>query len=132
MDYDNIVIFDGVCNLCNWSVQFIIKHDSHGVFKFASAQSRIGQKLFSQFQSTQSTPETVFLLRDGKLFEKSTAALTIAAKLDGGWKYLALFRIIPRRIRDMVYDWIARNRYRWFGKRDACMVPSSELKDRFL
>jgi len=129
---DNIVIFDGVCNLCNWSVLFIIKRDSRGIFTFASAQSETGEEILSRFEINTPEPESVFLLQNNKLLKQSSAALTIAAELDGFWKYLALLRVIPRPLRDIIYDWIARNRYRWFGKRDICMMPNKEIENRFL
>ena len=132
MNKNPIVIFDGVCNLCNWAVQFIIKRDSQGVFKFTSAQSEIGQDLLARFNIREVEPKSVFLLKEGKLLEKSTAALEIVALLDGFWKYLVALRLIPRPLRDAVYDFIAKNRYGWFGKRDQCMVPTEALKERFL
>ena len=129
---NNIVIFDGVCNLCNWSVRFIIKRDSKGNFKFASAQSEIGEKLLHKYDFQFTEPESVILLKNGHVYEKSSAAMIIAAELDGFWKYLSFLRFISRPVRDILYDWIARNRYRWFGKQNACMLPSAELEDRFL
>ncbi len=129
---NNIVIFDGVCNLCNWSVRFIIERDSESVFKFTAAQSETGKEILSRFEITTPEPESVFLFQSDTLIKKSSAALAIAAELNGFWKYLAILRFIPRPVRDIVYDWVAQNRYRWFGKRDACMIPSNELKSRFL
>ena len=129
---NNIVIFDGVCNLCNWAVRFIIKHDSQGIFTFTSAQSETGKETLSRFGIDTPEPESVFLLQNKKLLKQSSAALTIAAELDGFWKYLAILRFIPRSVLDIVYEWIARNRYRWFGKRDVCVMPSKETENRFL
>ena len=129
---NNIVIFDGVCNLCNWSVRFIIERDSRGIFKFASAQSEIGEIFLREYGFQLSEPESVILLKNGQVHEKSSAALKIAAELDGIWQYLAVLRLIPHPIRDFVYDWIAQNRYRWFGKRDQCMMPTETLQERFL
>ena len=129
---DNIVIFDGVCNLCNLAVRFIIKHDSRDIFRFTSAQSEIGEEILSRFGINTPEPESVFILQKDTLVKKSSAALAITAELDGFWKYLAILRFIPRPIRDFVYDWIARNRYRWFGKREECMLPSNETENRFL
>ena len=129
---NNIVIFDGVCNLCNWAVRFIIKHDSRSIFTFASAQSETGKEILSRFEIDTPEPESVSLLQNGSLLKKSSTALTIATELDGFWKYLAFLRVIPRPVRDIVYDWVARNRYRWFGKRNICMMPSKETENRFL
>ena len=129
---NNIVIFDGVCNLCNWAVRFIIKRDSRSIFIFTSAQSETGKEILSRFEIDTPEPESVFLLQNGSLLKKSSAALAIAAELDGFWKYLAFLRVIPRPVRDIVYDWVARNRYRWFGKRNICMMPSKETENRFL
>ena len=129
---NNIVVFDGVCNLCNWSVQFIIRRDPAGVFKFASAQSSIGEELLREHGIQSVEPESVILLKNGDLHEKSSAALMIAAELNGLWKYLSVLRFVPRPIRDGVYDWVARHRYRWFGKRDICMMPTEAQASRFL
>jgi predicted DCC family thiol-disulfide oxidoreductase YuxK len=132
MSDNNIIIFDGVCNLCNWSVRFIIPRDSHGMFKFVAAQSEVGQRLLSEHNDNFTTLKSVILLKDGELLEKSTAALEITAALDGAWKYLTILHFVPRPIRDFVYDWIARNRYRWFGEREVCMMPNEEQEQRFL
>jgi len=113
-------------------VQFIDKRDKQGIFKFASAQSEIGEEILSRFEIATTEPESVFLLQNNTLIKKSSAALAIAAELDGFWKYLALLRFIPRPVRDFVYDWIARNRYRWFGKREECMLPTEATRKRFL
>lgn len=132
MTENNIVIFDGVCNLCNWSVRFIIERDSRSVFKFASVQSAIGEKLLREYAIPFTEPKSVILLKNGQIHEKSSAALEIAAELDGFWRVLVILRLIPRPVRDFIYNWIARNRYRWFGKREVCMVPTTDQKARFL
>ncbi len=132
MEENNVIIFDGVCNLCNATVRFIIVRDAQGVFKFTSAQSECGQKLLRENNYSFEILESVILLKDGNLLKKSAAALEIAAALDGVWRYLMVLRFIPLPIRDAIYDWIARNRYRWFGKRDLCMIPSETQKTRFL
>ena len=129
---NNIVIFDGVCNLCNWSVQFIIKRDPHGVFKFASAQSSIGEELLREHGIQSVEPESVILLKNSHIYEKSSAALLIAAEFNGLWKYLSVLRFMPRHVRDGVYDWFWHNRYRWFGKQDTCMMPTEAQASRFL
>jgi predicted DCC family thiol-disulfide oxidoreductase YuxK len=127
----SIILFDGVCNLCSGAVQFILKRDHKKNFVFASLQSEIGKTLLSKYKVDTSV-ETIILLQDDKYFSQSTAALEIARQLSGGWPLLYAFVIIPRFIRDGIYDWISRNRYRFFGKKDACMIPSPEWKNRFL
>ena len=132
MRENNVVIFDGVCNLCNWSVQFIIKHDPKAIFKFTSLQSEFGTALAKEHGLSSENPESVLLLKDGELLSKSAAALAIVTELNGIWKLLVIFRLIPQNIRDSIYDWIANNRYYWFGKRDKCMVPTEGIKERFI
>lgn len=127
-----LVLFDGVCNLCNRSVQFIIKRDAKKQFLFASLQSDAAKNILLQLNLKNYDPDTILLIEDAQLYQRSTAALRIARKLDGWWRLLYLFIIIPRFIRDYFYAIIANNRYRWFGKRDSCMVPGSGIKDRFL
>ena len=132
MRENNVVIFDGVCNLCNWSVQFIIKHDPKAIFKLTSLQSEFGTALAKEHGLSSENPESVLLLKDGELLSKSAAALAIVTELNGIWKLLVIFRLIPQNIRDSIYDWIANNRYYWFGKRDKCMVPTEGIKERFI
>ncbi len=127
-----IILFDGVCNLCNNSVQFIINRDAKAKFKFASLQSQTGQELLKQFNQSGSELISVMLIRNDRLYSKSNAALEIARQLSGAWPALYIFKIIPSFLRDWIYDWIASNRYRWFGKKDECMIPTPELKSRFL
>jgi predicted DCC family thiol-disulfide oxidoreductase YuxK len=122
-----IVLFDGVCNLCNGSVQFIIRHDTKDYFRFDSLQShnQKGNRIPEDYDS-------IILIENGKHYYRSTAALRITRRLNGLWKLLYIFIIVPPFIRNAVYDFIARNRYRWFGKQDVCMMPSAELKGKFL
>ena len=127
-----IIFFDGVCNLCNGAVQFIIRNDKKGYFHFASLQSTEADQLLTDYGLSASDSNTIILLKEGKVFIKSDAALEISKNLDGAWKILSVFKVFPRFIRDGVYDWVARNRYRWFGKRDECMVPTKNLVSRFL
>lgn len=128
-----VVFFDGVCNLCNRTVQFIIRHDKEGVFRFASLQSGSGQKVLEAVTAEHGhIPDSIILSYKGKYYIKSSAALKIAMLLGGvGW-LLAPGYIFPRFIRDAVYNFIAKRRYQWFGKRDECMIPTPELKARFL
>lgn len=130
--YD-IIFFDGICNLCNGAVQFIIRHDKRKTYRFASLQSEFAQKLLNKFRiKITEPPQSILLMRNGKTYGESTAALRIAQKLGGGWKLLSIFLIIPKFISDALYRFVARNRYKWFGKRDTCMIPTPELKERFL
>jgi predicted DCC family thiol-disulfide oxidoreductase YuxK len=127
-----IVLFDGVCNLCNRSVQFIIKRDKKKQFRFASLQGRAGQQFLQQFNLPANDFNSFVLVENSKVYTRSTAALRMFRKLGGGWTLLYAFIIIPPFLRNAVYDWIARNRYKWYGKREECMVPSPELRERFL
>ncbi|MDE3248601.1 MAG: thiol-disulfide oxidoreductase DCC family protein [Bacteroidota bacterium] len=129
---DKLILFDGVCNLCNRSVQFVIRHDPNARFHFASLQSATGQEVFTAFGLADQQLDSFVLLDNGKAYTQSTAALRVSAHLAGAWKLLYAFLIVPPFIRNAVYRWIARNRYQWFGKRDACMIPSPELSQRFL
>lgn len=128
----SIVLFDGVCNLCSGSAQFIIKRDKQKVFQFASLQSGYGKKQLEKFKLNKNHLHSIILIYDNKFFQRSDAALEIAKKLSAGWPLLYGFKIIPRFIRDGVYNWIANNRYRFFGKKDSCWIPTPELKDRFI
>lgn len=128
-----IVLFDGVCNLCNTWVQRIIKNDTHDYFRFASLQSDIGKSILKQYQlSLPHGSESVILIESGKTYLYSTAALRIAGKLSGAYKLLYPLLIFPAFLRDRIYKFIARNRYRWWGRQESCMMPSTELKSKFL
>jgi predicted DCC family thiol-disulfide oxidoreductase YuxK len=127
-----IVLFDGVCNLCNFTVNFIIDHDSQAKFKFAALQSEVGKSLLSQHQMPILELNSVIFIRDDKIFHKSTAVLEIAKQLDGFWSHLYILRWVPVSIRDWVYDQIAKNRYKLFGKKETCRIPTKELQQRFL
>lgn len=124
MTEKNIILFDGVCNLCVSSVQFIIKRDPVGIFYFASLQSDVGVRLSENFGALIEKTDSIILIKGDKCYIESDAALKIASKLKGGWKLLYIFIIIPKPLRDAVYRYVARNRYKWFGKKDACMIPS--------
>ena len=128
-----IILFDGVCNLCNSSVQFIIKRDKNNVFRFAALQSEIGEKLVRERGIDTSKVDSIILIQpEVAYYVKSDAALRIAKSLSGIWPVLGAFLWLPSGLRDLIYDLVARNRYRIFGKRDACMVPTPELKEKFL
>ena len=127
-----IILFDGVCNYCNAIINFIIRQDKKKIFRFATLQSNFGQKFLKEKNLPTETFETFLLLDKEKLYKKSVAALRLYNKLPWYWKWTQLFWIVPKFIRDWVYSIIAKNRYRWFGKRETCMVPTAELKERFL
>ncbi len=128
-----IILFDGVCNLCNGFVQFVIKHDTKNVFQFASLQSEIGQKLLQERNIDTSIIDSVVLIHPGvAYYVKSDAALQIGLNLKGYRTISWLLNLITSNLRNIVYDFIARYRYAWFGKKDHCMVPSPDLDDRFL
>lgn len=127
-----IILFDGICNLCNGAVQFIIKHDPEKKFFFTSLQSVAGQQLLKQYNLPSENFNSFLLLQDDTIFSKSTAALKVASQLKSAWKLLYIFIIVPKYIRDAVYSYIAANRYKWFGKKDNCMMPTPELQARFL
>lgn len=132
MNSKPIILFDGICNLCDGVVQFVIKHDPENQFLFASLQSEAGQRLLKQYKLPLENFNSFILIQDEKVYSKSTGALKVARKIKGVWSWLYIFIIIPAFIRDAVYAWIAQNRYKWFGKKEACMIPTPELKARFL
>ncbi len=128
-----IVLFDGVCNLCSRSVQFIIKHDPGAYFLFASLQSEAGKALLQQYHfPEQASPESLVLIENGRAWRYSGAALRITRKLNSWHRLLYPFIILPAFLRDQVYQWVARNRYRWFGRRESCWLPAPEWEQRFL
>jgi predicted DCC family thiol-disulfide oxidoreductase YuxK len=127
-----VVIFDGVCNLCNASVRFIIRHDPEAVFRFAPLQSKAAQKLLGGATLPVDSSDSVLLVDGNNVYSESTAALMIARKLKGGWHLLYGLMIIPSPIRDAIYRLVARNRYRIFGKREQCMIPEPDALYRFL
>ncbi len=128
-----IVLFDGVCNLCNSSVNFIIERDKNDIFRFASLQSPIGQKLVKERGLDPEKLESVILIDPGiAYYQKSTAAIEISKHLSGGYSTLKYFSFLPETIRDSFYNIIANNRYRWFGKAENCSIPTQELKAKYL
>ncbi|MFN8244307.1 MAG: thiol-disulfide oxidoreductase DCC family protein [Ferruginibacter sp.] len=127
-----VILFDGVCNLCNSAVQFIIKRDKRAVFLFAALQSGTAQTLLQKAPATVRALDSFVLVENNKLYTRSAAALRVCRYLRGGWPLLYGFIIVPAFIRDGVYNWIARNRYKWFGRRQECMIPTPALKARFL
>ncbi len=127
-----IILFDGICNLCNKAVQYVIKNDPGEIFKFATLQSQTGQRLLKEHKLSSLNFNSFILIQEGHVFTRSTAALKIAQKLNGHIKLLYGFIIVPTFIRDPVYNFLSKNRYKWFGKRDACMNPTPSLQRRFL
>jgi predicted DCC family thiol-disulfide oxidoreductase YuxK len=127
-----VILFDGVCNFCNGTVNFVLKQDRKDVFRFAALQSEAGRKLLEKYKLSTEEFDSFVLLDEGKIYKKSAAALRVMNKLPWYWKEVQLFRVIPTPFRDAIYDFIARNRYKWFGKKDQCMIPTLEIKSRFL
>lgn len=127
-----IILFDGVCNLCNSSVTFIIKRDKNDIFRFSALQEDIGKRLLEKFQIDASKTDSIILIDGDKAYVKSSAALRIAKHLSGGWPLLYGFIVVPPFIRNWVYDYIAKNRYTWYGKKESCRIPTPELKAKFL
>ncbi len=127
-----IVLFDGVCNLCHESVNFIIDRDPQQQFRFASLQSEVGEKLLAQYELPTVYLRSLVLVEGHRVFTKSTAALKIARRLDGLWPLCYIFIVFPPAIRDFFYDIVARNRYRFFGKSNACRYPTAADRARFL
>lgn len=132
MDKFKIILFDGVCNLCNSSVNFIIDNDHKNVFKFTSLQSEKGIDLLKKYDLLDKNIDSVILVENDKAYVKSDAALKIAKTLGGKYKLFYGLIILPAFIRNFFYDIIAKNRYKWFGKKDSCRIPTLELKSKFL
>ena len=126
-----LILFDGVCNFCNSSINFIIDHDPEKHFKFAPLQSDLGQSILKQFNKNTDDFDSVILLKNNQLFQKSDAAIEIAKNLSGAWKYLAVFGVLPTFFLNFFYDIIAKNRYKIFGKTETCRMPTPELRERF-
>lgn len=128
-----IILFDGVCNLCNRAVQFIIKRDKADRYRFSALQSEMGQKLTSERNIDTQKVDSIILIEPGKAYYiKAAAALEIGKSFGGFWRVLGLFEWVPPVIGNWIYDIVAKNRYRWFGRKDQCMVPTKELKAKFL
>lgn len=128
-----IILFDGVCNLCDSSIQFIIKHDKKDIFRFVALQSEIGLEIIKHIGIDTSKIDSILLYEPGKAYYyKAQAALKIAKELEGIYTAISWFSILPNFLTNTVYDYIARNRYKWYGKKEACMIPTPELKAKFL
>lgn len=128
-----IILFDGLCNLCDNAVQYVIKHDKKDVFRFVALQSDLGKKILNYLNVDTSKMDSIILYEPGiAYFYKSDAALEIVKDLNVFLKWSIIFKIIPSSLRNPIYDYVARNRYKWYGKKDACMIPTPELKAKFL
>ncbi len=127
-----IILFDGVCNLCNAWVRFVIRRDPTGVFRFAAQQSPVGRAVIANHVRGVGPLSGIVLIADGWVYTESDAILQIFARLGPPWSWIALLRIIPRRARDTCYRFIVRHRYRWFGKTETCQVPSADVRSRFI
>lgn len=128
-----LILFDGVCSLCDASVQYVIKHDKNDYFRYTALQSDVGQQILKEYNIDRSKMDSILLYTPDKgIAYKSTAALQIASKLGFPRNVLSIFLIVPAFIRNWVYDYIAKNRYKWYGKKEECMIPTPELKSKFL
>ncbi|WP_419211665.1 thiol-disulfide oxidoreductase DCC family protein [Maribacter sp. X9] len=128
-----IILFDGVCNLCNGAVQFILKRDEKDIFRFAALQSEVGLQLVAERNIDITSIDSIILIEPGvAYYTKSTAALKIAENLSGIWNLCSVLLWLPESFRNIVYDFVARNRYKWYGKKEACMIPTPELQSKFL
>lgn len=132
LKHKSILLFDGVCNLCNSSVQFVLKHEKKHKQLFASLQSDIGKEILSQYEIDVTKTDSLVLVENNRAYIKSSAALRLSRKLKGLYPVLYVFIIIPPFIRNAIYDYVARNRYKWFGKTDTCMIPDKNSANRFL
>lgn len=131
-DQKSILLFDGICNLCNASVQFILKRDPKEQFIFASLQSDAAKNILLQYNLKNYSLNSLVLIEEGQLFQKSTAVLKICRHLNWPWKLFYVFKLLPKFLRDKVYEFMAKRRYRWFGKKDSCVLMIPEYKNRFI
>ena len=129
---DNLVIFDGVCNLCAKSVRFVLRHEKKPILHFTPMQSATGARLMREHGVNPEDADTFIVIADGRAFVKSDAAIQLSKFLCNGWRLLGVIKFVPRPIRDWFYNVIARNRYQWFGRSDECMVPTPEVRARFI
>jgi predicted DCC family thiol-disulfide oxidoreductase YuxK len=129
---NSLILFDGVCNLCDGFVQFVISRDKPGKFMFGSLQSEAAQRILQEFNLPADELKTIVLIEDGKIFLRSKAVLKILEQLGGIYKIAKLFKLYPAFISDGVYNFISKHRYRFFGKKDSCMIPTPELQSRFI
>lgn len=127
-----VVLFDGVCNFCNGAVNFLIRQDGEGSLRYAALQSDAGQQLLQQYGLPEANFNSFVLIKEGKVYQRSGAALKLLPYLPWYWQWANIGWLLPPSLRDGIYNLIAKNRYRWFGKKEACMVPTPEVRQRFL
>jgi len=127
-----VILFDGVCNLCNAWVRFVARHDPTSIFRFAAQQSPIGQAMIADHINGSQQLSSVILIAGDSVYTESTAVLEVCARLDPPWSWIASARVIPRRLRDSCYRFVVRHRYQWFGRTDICQVPSADVRSRFI
>ena len=127
-----VVLFDGVCNLCNGLVNFLVDHDQEAYFKLAALQSDEGKALLEKYGLSSEALDSLILIEEGQVYQRSSAALRIARRFGRAWTLLYALILVPPPVRDRIYDWVAENRYSWFGRRDQCRRPTPELEERFL
>ena len=127
-----VILFDGICNLCNASVQFVIKHDKQGIFRFSALQGHYAKEILPGFEKDLKIIDSIILVENNQHYTKSSAALRIARRLSGLLPLLFAFIVIPKFIRDWFYDIIAKNRYQWWGKQESCWIPTPALKSKFI
>jgi len=132
MKQQPVILFDGVCNFCNSAVNFVIKKDKKAEIQFAPLQSEKGRLFLRQYNLPADEMKSFVFIEDGKTYTRSTAALKVCTYLKGPWPACYAFIIIPRFIRDGLYNWVAKNRYKWFGVRDQCMIPTPDVRKRFI
>ena len=129
---DPLVLYDGVCNLCAGAVRFVIRHDRAGEFRFASIQSELGREQYRRHGFDPDAMPSFMVISGGRAFVRSDATLEVFRRCGGVWACVAWLRWIPRAVRDPVYEFVARNRYRWFGRSETCLVPTPEIRARFI
>ena len=127
-----VILFDGVCNLCNAWVRFVVRHDPAGIFRFAAQQSPVGRAIIKERTRGSQLLSSVILITDNKVYTESTAILEISARLASPWSWLAILRVIPPWLRDICYRFVVRHRYQWFGKTETCQVPPPNIRSRFI
>ena len=132
MKEDPVILFDGVCNFCNGAVNFVLKRDKKKAILFSPLQTDTGQKLLKKYDLPVNDMQSFVFIENGKVYTRSTAALKVCRYLRGGWPLCYGFIIVPKFIRDGIYNWFAKNRYKWYGVRTECMIPTPEIKARFL
>lgn len=130
--WTHLLLFDGVCNLCDAAVQFVLKHDRQGIIHFVSIQSETGSRLYREHGLNPEQPESMLFITPQGVYRESDAALQIAALFGGWWRMVTVCQVLPRWLRDSAYRFIASHRYQWFGKHDQCMLPRPEWRKRFL